>query len=123
METWTLTWTKLAPLKTETVSTIPDSTPSVYRLSYKDEDGSFYVFYVGQAIDIKTRLLQHLSPAEENVCIRNFISTKECFFRYAQISEDYVRAAIEKQAYSHYHPTCNTKVPEGRIDIQGNLTN
>jgi len=122
MENWTLTWTKLTSLDSGSVSNIPANLPGVYRLSYKAEDGSFYVFYIGKAEGIKERLLQHLSENEENVCIKNYLTTKKCFFRYATISKDYIRNAAEKLMYRHYQPVCNLKAPEGRDDIKLNLT-
>ena len=120
MENWTLTWTKLTSI--DNASSIRQDVPGVYRLSYLDEDGSYYVFYVGQTIDIKKRLLEHQEDSETNVCIKNYLGSKKCFFRYAQITQDYVRNAIERQIYKYYQPTCNDKEPEGRDDIQGSLT-
>ena len=122
MENWTLTWTKLTPLEKKSVEALPNDLPGVYRLSYKAEDGNYYVFYVGKAEDINVRLSQHLSPNEDNVCIKNYISTKSCFFRYAKITESYIRDAAEKQMYKQYEPTCNDKEPEGRDDVKVNLT-
>jgi len=121
METWTLTWTKLAPINT--ASTLLDNIPGVYRLSYKnDEDGNYYVFYVGCSEDIKKQILDLISDDGTNVCIKNYIKTKECVFRYAQIGEEYVRKAITKQAFNYYQPSCNSQPPEGRSDVEGNLT-
>ena len=122
MENWTLTWTKLTSLDNPSIDTLPDSLPGVYRLSYKAEDDNYYVFYIGKAEDIKIRLLQHLSSSETNVCIKNYIGTKDCFFRYAKITKSYIRDAAEKQMYKQYEPTCNDKEPEGRDDVKVNLT-
>ncbi|MBI4647128.1 MAG: GIY-YIG nuclease family protein [Bacteroidia bacterium] len=120
MENWKLTWTKLTSLKKDEINKIPDNTQGVYRMSYIADDGKYYVFYVGKAEDLKKRLNEHLNE-NQNVCIRNYISTKECYFRYAIITKDYVRAAAERQSYKYYQPTCNSNEPEGRDDIQVNL--
>jgi len=122
MENWTLTWTKLTSLTENLVKPIPDALPGVYRLSYQAEDGNYYVFYVGKAEDIKKRLLEHLSSTENNVCVRNYLATKNCFFRYAKITKSYIRDATERQMYKQYEPSCNEKEPEGRDDIKVNLT-
>ena len=61
MENWTLTWTKLSYLDQKTIKELSDNMAGVYRLSYKAENGDYYVFYVGQAEDIKKRLSEHLS--------------------------------------------------------------
>lgn len=121
METWTLTWSTLTPISEEAVRALPDNIPGVYRLSYLREDGKYYVFYVGQARDIKKRLLEHLSPEEQNVSIKNYLA-KGSAFRYTQITQEDIRSAIEKQAYRYYQPSCNQVEPAGREDIKGNLT-
>lgn len=121
MENWILTWTKLSLLKKEIINRLPDNLPGVYRLSYKANDGDYIVFYIGKAEDIKKRLLVHLSSSEENVCVKNYLSTKECFFKYAKISNSDIRSAAERQIYKHYEPDCNDREPEGRDDIKINL--
>lgn len=122
MENWTLTWTRLTKLSDSLVRELTSNLPGVYRLSYKADDGNYYVFYIGKAEDVKKRLLEHLSPSEQNVCIKNYLATKECFFRYAKITEAYIRDAAEKQMYKQYEPTCNDREPEGRDDVKVNLT-
>ena len=121
METWNLKWTKLVSLSESSIEQLPDNTAGVYRLSYKAKDGDFYVFYVGQAKDIKTRLQEHLSSNEKNHCISLYIGKDNCYFRYATITEEYVRDAAELQMYNHYQPSCNELEPEGREDIKINL--
>ncbi len=120
MEKWTLKWTGLTPI--EEISSLDDGITGVYRLSYKHDEDNYYVFYVGQSEDIKHRLLEHKSSDETNVCIKNYISTKQCFFRYATITRAHVRNAIEKQAFKYYQPTCNENEPTGRDDVAGNLS-
>ena len=122
MENWTLTWMKLTALFDNSVKALADNLAGVYRFSYLAEDGSYYVFYVGKAEDIKKRLLEHLSSSEKNVCIKNYLASKKCFFRYAKITKAYIRDAAEKQMYKQYEPSCNEKEPEGRDDIKVNLS-
>lgn len=123
MENWTLTWTRLTGLSKSSVEALANNLPGVYRLSYKKaEDGNYYIFYIGQSEDIKQRLLEHLSLGEENVCIRNYIASKDCFFRYAKITQSYIRDAAERQVYKQYEPSCNEKEPKGRDDVKVNLT-
>lgn len=120
MENWELVWTKLTSLDESSIDAVPENLQGVYRLSYKNSDGHYYVYYVGQSEDIKARLLQHLSDSD-NVCIRNYVDTEECVFRYAQITQSYVRDAAEKQMYDHYAPSCNNLEPTGRTDVTINL--
>ena len=121
MENWTLTWTKLTLLSKGNVDAINAKLSGVYRLSYKSNDGNYYVFYVGKAEGITQRLSEHMTDSEINVCIKNQISTKDCYFRYAIVTKDYIREAAEKQMYKQYEPSCNEKVPEGRDDVKVNL--
>ena len=120
METWELTWTKLTVLDPDSISNIDDGIPGVYRLSYLNEDSHYYVFYVGQSENIKQRLSDYLSGNDDNVCIKNYIDSKKCYFRYAQVSEKEIRNAIERFIYKKYEPTCNNVLPEGK-DIRVNL--
>jgi excinuclease UvrABC nuclease subunit len=122
MENWTLYWTKLNQLTEAAAKAIPDNVPGVYRLSYKSEDGNFYVFYIGKADDIKKRLCEHISDSEMNVCIRNYLKTKVCYYRYAKVTASYIREAAEKQMYNHYQPVCNHIEPGGRDDVRVNLS-
>lgn len=122
MENWKLIWTKLTAASEITAKTIGDNLAGVYRLSYLADDGSYYIFYVGQSEDIKKRLLEHLSSNEKNVCIKNYLTTKKCFFRYAKITKAYIRDAAERQMYKQYEPSCNEKEPNGRDDVKVNLT-
>jgi excinuclease UvrABC nuclease subunit len=122
MEKWTLYWTKLIQLTSENLDDIPENIPGVYRLSYKHPtDGNYYVFYVGKSENIKRRLLEHIAPEEVNEGIKLFVNSKICYFKYAQVSEDYIRSAAERQMYKHYEPTYNRVEPEGREDVEVNL--
>ena len=122
MESWKLTWTKLVAFNATNVDAIKSALPGVYRISYKADDDNYYVFYVGQAEDIKQRLHEHLLPSETNICIRNRVEKGNCAFRYAEITKDYIRNAAEQQMFKHYQPSCNEKEPSGRDDVTVNLT-
>ena len=121
MEKWTLTWTKAIPLDRANVCKIPDNIAGVYRLSYKAENDNLYIFYVGQTVDLRTRVLQHLPDTETNEKIKYYLA-KSCYFRYAQISKEYIRSAAERQMYRQYEPSCNDREPQGREDVRVNLT-
>ena len=120
MESWTLTWTKLLPLKSMTIREMPDNTPGVYRFSYK-EGVNYYVFYAGQARNLKERILDHFNRAGGNICVDFYLNIKECFFRYTVITRDYVRDATERQVYDKFAPICNEMRPKGSDYIKVNL--
>lgn len=122
MENWILTWTKLTELSDRNVSALDGNLAGVYRFSYLADDKNYYVFYIGKTEDIKKRLLEHLSSNEKNVCIKTYLTSKSCFFRYAKITNGYIRDAAEKQMYKKYEPSCNGIEPEGRDDVKVNLS-
>jgi len=123
MEVWTLNWTKLEQLTNEAATNLDNDIPGVFRLSYKHKDDKYYVFFVGQSTSIKEYFLAYYEDGViDNVCVKNHISSGNCYFRYAQISNEEVRNATEKQAYNLYKPECNKVQPQGRDDIQVNLS-
>ncbi len=122
MANWVLNWTGLRRLNEENIQNL-ESVPGIYRLSYKAQDTNVYVFFVGKCENIKEQLSRHLSSEiEKNVCIKNYIQTCECYFRFAQVSDEDVRSAGQKQLYKHYQPSCNEIAPEGDDNITINVT-
>lgn len=122
MESFPIVWTSLIELQKAGINNIPDNLSGAYRLSYKHENNNIYVFYVGQSPDIKSQLESFISNNLNDVCIKNFISSKKCFFRYSKIDQEDIRKATVRAMYKRYIPTCNDKLPEGREDIIINLS-
>lgn len=121
MENWKLIWTKLVPLNDEEINKIPENSKGVYRLTFHNAvDDKYYVFYVGTADNLKEKLRSHLNETDI-LCIRNYIDTKKCFFRYSIITEEYVRNAAARRVYKYFEPPCNTTEIEGRDDIEINV--
>lgn len=112
MENWTLTWSKLNEINISSSLLIP-SLPGVYRLSYRSSNGNIYVFYVGQADDLKARITQHLSQNEVNSCIRKMLTSYTCYIRYARINDRRIRDGAELFLYRHFSPSCNSVEPTG----------
>lgn len=83
--------------------------PGVYRLCYRASDDKYYVFYVGQAGDLRDRLLDHLQDSEPNGCIRQAVRTNECAFQYVIVSSQTDRDRIEREQIREYRPKCNDK--------------
>ncbi len=113
MEAWELKWSSLLEYNATNVSNIVPDLPGVYRISFKSVDGNIYVFYVGKADNLKTRLQQHLLILEPNQCIKKMIQQNSCYFRYARVNNENVRNGAELALYKHYKPQCNSQIPEG----------
>lgn len=125
MDRYVLTWSRLIEISPLLNILTPTSLPEVagvYRLSYKSSDGNIYVFYVGQAENIKDRVRFHFSRGEENLCIKDKLTKFTCYIRYARIDNSNVRNGAEKFLYNHYNPTCNLITPMGS-DILINIEN
>lgn len=92
----------------------------IYLLWVKLKNTRWSCFYVGQARNLETRLLEHLSSEEENECIEENVSKYICGFEYAKISKESDRDGIEKYLYDCYSPECNKVDPGGKA-IEVNL--
>ena len=79
----------------------------VYLAWIKLNNSEWACFYVGQANDLKSRLLLHLSGTEVNDCIKINLRKYNCGFEYASVSKQNDRDGIEKYLYDHYKPECN----------------
>ena len=116
-----LTWSKLLPLN-ETVILSQPAKAGIYRLSYKSADGSYYVFYVGNAnTSLKESLARHISGNEENICVKTTIKNLECYFKIAEISNSKERLDAVRTMIEHFKPKCNPPQTVGEvIDINFN---
>ncbi len=112
MDSWTLTWSKLLEISATTSLIIPELS-GVYRLSYQSSDGNIYVFYVGQADNLRQRINEHTSNSETNLCIKRMLLNFKCFVRYARVDNPNVRDGAERFLYGHYSPSCNSIEPSG----------
>jgi len=115
MPRWILTWSKLLNLEPLSSLLYVPEVAGVYRLSYRSSDGKIYVFYVGKATNLKRRINQHLSPEENNLCIKKMLTNYSCFVRYARVENENIRDGAEAFLYSYYSPSCNIDEPLGKI--------
>ena len=116
-----ITWSSFHSSYTESeVKRYVPAEAGVYLLWVKLKNGKWRCFYVGQASDLKDRLLDHLSDDEENECVKNNVTNYTCGFEYAKVSKQSDRDGIEKFLYDHYKPECN-KVDPGGLPIEVNL--
>ncbi|MDP3769718.1 MAG: hypothetical protein Q8R40_02165 [bacterium] len=115
-----LTWSNLQSLDQATISS-QSQKAGVYRLSYKSADGSFYVFYVGNAPEsLRDSLMKHISEIEDNICIKTTIKNLECYFKISEVSNEEDRLNIVKTIGDHFKPKCNLQKLEGET-IEINL--
>lgn len=92
----------------------------IYVIRVQKRDGSWPCIYVGQALDISKRLLEHLSDAEKNVCLKNHVQDHVCGFHFAEVKKQSDRNDVERSLYNHYEPECNENEPSGNL-IEVNL--
>ncbi len=122
MESIPISWTNLIELKESLIKDISNDLSGAFRLSYKHDNGNIYVFYVGQSENLKSHLLSFFSENNSNFCVKEYIKTSECYFRYADIKEEHYRKAAERAMFKRYVPPCNKSIPDGRDDIEINFS-
>jgi excinuclease UvrABC nuclease subunit len=93
----------------------------VYLLWVKLKSDKWNCFYVGQTINIRSRIFEHLSPNEENECIKDNISNYICGFEFAVVANQSDRDNIEKFLYDYYKPECNKISPPSNLPQEVNL--
>jgi len=93
------------------------TTSGIYILWLKLENGKWRCFYVGQASNIKTRLLEHLSTSEQNSNIKTHAQKHVCGFHYVEVGKQSDRDDIERSLYEHYNPECNENEPSGDLIV------
>jgi len=92
----------------------------VYRLSYQHNDGSIYVFYVGESENIKA-VLQLLKSHPNNQCVKSHIKTLKCYFRFAPVEQAELSKKVLEQLYKFYQPNCNEPITIINNDIEINV--
>ena len=117
MEKLDLVWHGIIGLTLDKVNQLTENIKGVYRLSYRHEDTNIYVFFVGESKDIKKSLIEHLSQDENNLCVKNHINLKECYFKYTSLNEDIQKDLVYKQICKFYQPGCNNNKVIASEDI------
>lgn len=99
-------WTDRIEYSETNVNKFVPMSAGVYRLIYKGTD-NYYVFYVGQANDLKRRLLEHLADSEPNACIKRYLKNYATYFRFIKVTLQSDRDRVEGEQISEYKPSCN----------------
>ena len=89
----------------------------IYLLWVQLQSGKWRCFYIGKAINLEERLLNHLTASELNTCLKDKVSKYICGFEYAIVSSENNRDGIEKHLYNQYSPECNQIDPGGRPTV------
>jgi hypothetical protein len=111
-----LKWSTLIPLvKSQVEGLSLGGIEGVYRISKKENDDKFYVVLIGSATDLNTELLKQISRAEFSK------QSGEFSFRYAPVTGEEMRKAIEKQMYKQYVPRFNPTEPQSTLEVKVNL--
>lgn len=84
------------------------TTAGVYIIRVKLKDDGWQIIYVGQASNLRERLLDHLSPDEPNKCLREHQQYRKEYC-WVQLSRQAERDAEEAARIKQYQPECNTQ--------------
>src|SRR2546427_8009320 len=104
------TWTDYAEYAESNVRSSVEQKSGVYRMAVIGTDGNHHPFYVGQSQDLRGRLLQHLSPAETNSCLKTKLARAKCYFRFAYVPLQVERDSEEKSLIQQFEPECNKQL-------------
>lgn len=113
-----LNWVGPLWLCNEEVHRVPARVAGVYLLhSFSSEFGGYPVFYVGQTIDLRRRLLEHLSIRTAKLSIAAMQRVSRCYFSAAPLERPEMRLAVEAGLITALRSPCNEHVPAGHALI------
>ena len=114
-----INWYKISQKKIDLL----ENKSGVYIISVLLRSGDFAVIYVGQSIDLKTRMKQHFSASESNEELKKYLSNNYTF----KISYGYLDSklldGVEKYLIFKYSPQFNDKEGNGDSSFACNLPN
>jgi len=88
---------------------VPES-GGIYKVLRDDgEKGKMTRVYVGRAFPLRKRYLEHLSPNEQNACLKRNLANEDCYFKYALLSGEDNRIAAESHLLEEGTYECNKK--------------
>ena len=77
----------------------------IYRLSISNR-----IFYIGKAVNLRRRLIEHLNPRATNHLVTRYLKKYRCFFRFALVESAYDLYVIERRQINKYGPPCNIDI-------------
>ena len=116
-----IAWSRLMLYNANEVQHEVETKPGVYRLSTKLADGELYVFYVGEAENLRLTLFHHLGEEEEDSCIKKNVKYNICYLKFPYLPDPLQRKGIYKYVYEKFKPECNKSPPPG-VPIEVNLS-
>ncbi len=114
-------WSRLMLYNSNQVQHEVEAKPGIYRLSTKLADGELYVFYVGEAEDLRDALFAHMGENEVDSCVQKNVKYNICYLKFAYIHEELKRKGAFKFLYEKFKPECNKAPPPG-LAIEVNLS-
>jgi hypothetical protein len=105
--TVTLGWSTPLEYSSGNAPSIPTK-PGVYEIIVKLQNNSGKRQYVGESDDLHTRFFQHLQDSEPNACVKDKVTNKTTFFRYAQPIES--KFLICKDVACEHDPALMTQL-------------
>ena len=97
--------------------------PGIYIISTRQEvDHAYEVKYVGQADNLRARVLEHWSKNEQNKALKDHIAEDYVMkFNYSLVESKPHRDGMELYMYNIYKPPFNLKLPKGEEVVKCKL--
>ncbi len=111
-----LDWIGYYKLNESNVEDYVPTAAGVYKISVKRKSGYVKPVYVGQTINLYSRLRQYVNLDTKNDCLKENLSEYNCEFKVAKVGLQSDRDAAERALYDHYQPECND--PDAIPDVE-----
>jgi len=93
------------------VSVNTPNSAGVYIIRVMLTNGDWQRIYVGQAKNLRERLLDHLQDSEPNKCLRDHVKQYKLYYAWIEISRQDDRNREEAAKINKYNPECNKQKP------------
>lgn len=107
----TLNWSSPRRYMREDIQRFSTEKAGIYLIYAERANAYKQLVYVGQADNIKTRLLEHISENEKNEILKRILSHEVCYYSYAEVPLPNKRNSIENFIYNKCHPEANINRP------------
>jgi hypothetical protein len=94
------------------VRRVPPEVPGVYLLhAFAPRFGGYTVFYVGRALDLRRRLLEHLGDRTAKPSVRAARELYQTYWSAAPVIDNTFLPGIESGLIRALRPICNAQLP------------
>ena len=68
------------------------------------------IIYIGQARNLKRRLLEHLNPRRRKILLARYMKQGGCSFAFVPVGSDADLIEVEREQIRRHNPPCNNDI-------------